>query len=382
MILTWLLALALVFISAGAINVLANVLFSQRVRRLSARALQTTPMVSVLIPARNEAHNVAACVRSLLAQDYPAYEVIALNDDSTDETGSILEQLAAHDARLRVLHNHRPLPPGVNGKSRACQQLAEAARGEWLLFVDADTVHRADSIRRGVAAAHALKVALFSVIPQQTLGTWAERLFIPAGFAMILNVVSFWRMRYSPDCAWGNAAAVGQYVLVRRDAYFACGGHRAIQDKILDDVALGEQIKRSGYRIALADADWVRCRMYRSGAEMIAGFSKNAFAILRGSLVLSSVFVLGSVGLFYAPLVGLLLGIAQQQSAWLVLSAASIALTLADFALVNRRIGQPLRLAALYPVQIAIGLGILLNSIRWRYTGRAQWKGRSLVGAS
>lgn len=382
MALTLLLAMALGLTLAGLANVLANLAFAWRAQRRAARVLHRMPMVSVLVPARNEAHNIEACVRSLLAQDYPHYEVIALDDDSTDDTGRILARLAAEDARLRVLHNRCPPPAGVNGKSRACQQLAEAARGEWLLFVDADTVHRVDSIRRGLAAAYALDVALLSAIPQQTLGTRAERAFVPAGFALILNVISFWRMRYSRDCAWGNAAAIGQYVLVRRDAYFACGGHRAIEDRILDDVALGERIKRSGCRIAMIIADWARCRMYRGGAEMIAGFSKNAFAILRGSLGLSALFVASCALLFYLPWAGLLLGAMKGQALWLTLSALSIALTIANFAVVNARIGQPAWLAVFYPIQVAVGVGILLNSIRWRYMRCAQWKGRSLVGVT
>ncbi|GIV85717.1 MAG: glycosyl hydrolase [Candidatus Roseilinea sp.] len=363
----------------GIVHLLANLAFSGWAARRAKPLGADAPMVSVLVPARNEAHNIEACIRSLLAQDYPNYEVIALDDDSTDATGRILDRLAEQDARLRVIHHRQPLPPGVNGKSRACQWLAEQARGEWLLFVDADTVHRADSIRAGVARALGLNVALFSVIPRQVMKSWGERLFTPAGFALIYNFVSPWRIYLERKPRPFNAAAIGQYLLVRRDAYFASGGHDAIRDQILDDVALGKLFKQRGRRIALGDGDWVSCRMYRSFREMVAGFSKNAFSILGGSLAMSAVFVAACVALFLLPLAALIGGAPTGAANG---AAAAVVLTAANLALVNRRIGQPLWVALLYPLQIGVGIGVLLNSIRWRYTGRTQWKGRLLNSAA
>ncbi len=364
----------------GSVHLLVNLAFSGWAARRAKPLGADAPMVSVLVPARNEAHNIEACIRSLLAQDYPNYEVIALDDDSTDATGRILDRLAEQDARLRVIHHRQPLPPGVNGKSRACQCLAEQARGEWLLFVDADTVHRADSIRAGVARALGLNVALFSVIPRQVMKSWGERLFTPAGFALIYNFVSPWRIYLERKPRPFNAAAIGQYLLARRDAYVASGGHGAIRDQILDDVALGKLFKQRGQRIALGDGDWVSCRMYRGFREMVAGFSKNAFSILGGSLAMSAVFVAASVALFLLPLAALIGGALTGEANGG--AAATVVLTAANLALVNRRIGQPLWVALLYPLQIVVGLGVLLNSIRWRYTGRTQWKGRLLNSAA
>lgn len=367
-------------LAVGLVSVLVNLAFSAWASRRAQRIGADAPTVSVLVPARNEALNIEACIRSLLAQDYPNYEVIALDDDSTDATGAILDRLAQHDARLHVIHNRQPLPQGMNGKSRACQLLAEHARGAWLLFVDADTVHRADSIRSGIARALGLDVALFSTIPQQVMESWGERLFTPAGFALIYNFVSPWRIYVERKLRPFNAAAIGQYLLVRRDAYLASGGHEAIRDQILDDVAMGKLLKRHSHRIALSDGDWVRCRMYRGFREMVAGFSKNAFSILNGSLVMSAAFIAVCVALFLLPLVRLIAGALGGTVNWP--AAVAVALTLANFALVNRRIGQPSWVALLYPLQIIVGVGVLLNSIRWRYTGRARWKGRALTGAA
>ncbi len=367
-------------LAIGYVSLLINLAFSGWATRRARPIGADAPLVSVLVPARDEVHNIEACIGSLLMQDYPNYEVIALNDDSTDATGAILDRLAQRNARLRVIHNRQPLPPGVNGKSRACQLLAEQARGEWLLFADADTVHRADSIRAGVARALGLNVALFSAIPRQVMGSWGERLFTPAGFALIYNFVSPWRIYLERKPRPFNAAAIGQYLLVRRDAYFASGGHDAIRDQILDDVAMGRLFKQRGQRIALGDGDWVSCRMYRGFREMAAGFSKNAFSILNGSLVMSAVFIIACVALFLLPLAALIASAVVSTMNWP--AVAAVVLTAANLALVNRRIGQPLWVALLYPLQIIVGIGVLLNSIRWRYTGRARWKGRTLTGAA
>ena len=376
----WPMAIIVAALATGLFNLLANLAFARWASRRARAVGEAAPPVSVLVPARNEAHNIEACVASLLAQDYPDYEVIALNDDSTDATGAILDRLARGDGRLRVVHNHQPPPPGVNGKSRACQMLAEHARGEWLLFVDADTLHRRDSIRAGVERALGLNVALFSAIPRQIIGSWSERLFVPAGFALIYNFLSPWRVYLERRLRPVNAAAIGQYLLVRREAYFASGGHNAVRDQILDDVAMGKLLKARGYRVALGNGDWVRCRMYRGFSEMVEGFSKNAFSILNGSLAVSAMFIVVCLVLFLLPIVELAAGLASGTTHWA--AAAAVALTAANFALVNRRIGQPWWVGLLYPIQLAIGIGILLNSIRWRYTGRARWKGRPLTGSA
>ncbi|MFN3704948.1 MAG: glycosyltransferase [Thermoflexales bacterium] len=285
-------------LGVGLLNVPGNIAFNAwlRARCHRLKPLPSLPYVSVLVPARNEEHQIVRCVESLLAQDYPNVEVIALNDDSEDATGELLERLAAQSPRLRVLHNHTPVPPGVNGKSRACQLLASHARGEWLLFVDADTVHQPHAMRGGVLSALALQVDLFGVVPHQVLGTWGERLFVPAGFALIDNAISMWRLYALQHTRLLNAAAIGQWLLVRRAAHIESGVHQAIQTAILDDVALGRLVKSRGYRIALADGDWVSCRMYCSAGEVVRGFSKNAPAVLQDSIGLSVVFVLAFAG--------------------------------------------------------------------------------------
>ncbi len=373
--LDWLFILIAVVLAFCLMNLLANFAFAAWAGR-RRKPPQETPFVSVLVPARNEAHNIQACIASLLNQDYRNYEVIALNDDSTDDTGAILDRLATQDSRLRVIHNREPLPPGWNGKSRACQILANQARGEWLLFVDADTVHAPNSIRSGVEQAIGLQVALFSAIPKQIIGSWGERLFLPAAFALVYNFTVMWRIYLLPSSRFGNAAAIGQYLLVRRDAYFASGGHNAIRDKILDDQFLAVLFKRNGYRSALTDADFVACRMYRGFHDMALGFSKNAVANLNGSLIVSLSFVAAVMSLFFLPLA--MVVVSATHGIVLLPAWITVALTIIIFVLVNLRIGQPWWTGLLYPIQLLVGIGILLNSIRWHVTGKGQWKGRAL----
>jgi len=376
--LDWLFISIAVVLAVCLLNLLANFAFAMWAMR-THKLMDEIPFVSVLVPARNEAHNIQACIASLLNQDYQNYEIIALNDDSTDDTGAILDLLAAQDSHLQVIHSRLPLPRGWNGKSRACQTLANQARGEWLLFVDADTIHAPNSIRSGVEQATGLRVALFSAIPRQIIGSWGERLFLPVAFVLIYSFTVMWRIYLLSSSRFGNAAAIGQYLLVRRDAYFASGGHDAIRDKILDDQFLAVLFQRHGYRIALTDADFVACRMYRGFHDMVLGLSKNAFANLNGSLVVSLLFVSALMLLFFLPLVMAFMDAAGGK-AGIVPSASliAVAFTITIAALVNLRIGQPWWNGLLYPIQLLVGIGILLNSIRWHYTGRAQWKGRTL----
>jgi chlorobactene glucosyltransferase len=240
---------------------------------------ETPPCVSVLIPARNEAANISACVESLLAQDYPLYHVAVLNDQSTDSTGAQLDRLAGNHPRLQVIHGDSAPPPRWNGKSCACHRLAQRAEGEWLLFTDADTVHTPQSITSGIARAQALGVDLLSVFPYQRTGSWSEWLMVPfiLGFLVLvgLDFRALWRGRST------RVAANGQYLLVRAEAYRAVGGHAAVYDSLVDDFALAQRFYTGGYRIALVNgAAMLNCRMYRNAREVWQGFTKNLLLAL------------------------------------------------------------------------------------------------------
>ncbi len=233
------------------------------------------PFVSVLVPARDEAHNIETCVRSLLGQAYPNFEVIVLDDNSEDETGLILDTLvAAYPERLRVIRG-QALPDGWAGKNWACHQLAQAVRADatYLLFTDADTTHQADALRRAVAEAVRDNLVLLSLFPEQEVVTPVEQLVVPLLALQILGYLPLIAMERAPQPA--IAAANGQYLLFRRDAYSDMGGHQAIAREIAEDVSLARLSKAQG-RIRLGNgAGLVRCRMYRKGTEVIQGFRRS-----------------------------------------------------------------------------------------------------------
>lgn len=233
------------------------------------------PLVSIIVPARNEERVIERCVRSLLEQRYPSFEVIVLDDRSTDRTGQILAELARSDARLRVVGG-TPLPAGWVGKCWAAQQAAAAARGSWLLFVDADTRHRPLMLASAVAFAEAHRADLLSLGPYQELGSLAERALLPAIFGVIL--LGGGSLAQVNDPRHPIAKANGQFMLFRADVYRRIGRHESVRDEIVEDFALARRIKGTGHRLLLVDgSDLVATRMYHSLGEIWEGFSKNAY---------------------------------------------------------------------------------------------------------
>jgi chlorobactene glucosyltransferase len=233
------------------------------------------PLVSVIIPARNEERTIERCVRSLLAQRYPSFEILVLNDRSTDRTGQILERLAAEDARLRVLEG-QPRPEGWVGKCWAAFQAANQARGAWLLFLDADTYHQPAALASSLAFAQAHGADLLSLLPRQELGTFWERALLPAIFGVILTFGGSPAEVNDPRNA--AAKANGQFMLFRTEVYRRIGGHESVKDEMVDDFALARRVKGTGHRLLLAEG-WclVSTRMYRSLSEIWEGFSKNSY---------------------------------------------------------------------------------------------------------
>lgn len=231
------------------------------------------PQVSVIIPARNEEACLGACLDSLVAQTGVDFEIIVVDDHSTDRTREIASSFAArHGSKVRVIEVG-PLPAGWTGKNNAVATGARAARGEWLLFTDADTVHLPGSLARALAEVQANHAELLSYSPKQIAVSFWEMATLPVVFTELAR-------RYSPtnvsDPGSALAAANGQYILVSRKTYEAVGGHAAIASEILEDVALARAVKSSGRKIRFRyAADAVRTRMYRNFRELSEGWTKN-----------------------------------------------------------------------------------------------------------
>ena len=236
------------------------------------------PQISAIIPARNEEDNIEACVASLATQTEIA-EIIVVNDQSTDGTGEILARLSQTVSKLRVMES-TSLPPGWIGKNHAAWLGARAANGEWLLFTDADTVHLPGSTRQALEDARAFDAALVSYSPEQITRSFAERALIPFIYCRLSRKFDFGRVN---DPLLPDAAANGQFLMIDRDAYEKIGGHRAVADAVLEDVALARRVKQAGFRLHFASGQGIaQTRMYRSFGAMWQGWTKNLYLLLGG----------------------------------------------------------------------------------------------------
>ena len=340
------------------------------------------PFVSVLVPARNEAHNIALCISSLLAQDYPDFEVIVLNDNSTDETSPILEQLARNDSRLRVIQG-APLPEDWLGKHWACHQLDQAARGELILFTDADTCHAPDMLRASVSALIAEHADLVTAFPREQVVTWGERLLVPI---ICWGVFTFIPIRLVQKLHWSLLSiTIGQFMLLRRAAYDRAGGYKAIRTEVVDDVCLGRRVIASGGEWRFMDGTrHVSCRMYRGYKEAVGGFSKSLFAVF-DYRILPYVFGWTLAGLaILEPVVEFILHWVPQHvpSMPVQYAALSIALSLIIWMITYQRFQFPLYLVLFYPLSLALFIGVAALSFFQAASGTATWKDRVLDRAA
>ena len=276
---------------------------------------QPAPYISVIVPARDEARNIRRCLEALLAQDYPSYEIIVVDDRSTDETSDILREIQAGLVDQAASGDHpQPslqviegidLPAGWTGKPHALQQGVQVARGEWLCFIDADTFAGTQLLASTYLTARQHGAHMFTILTRQELVTFWERTILPLVFTAL--GVGFPSRRVN-DPSKPDAIANGQFILIQRDAYQAIGGHAAVKERIDEDRALAQAVKGAGYRLLLANGWQVATtRMYTNFSEIWEGWTKNIFLGMRDQLALLS----------FGALVGLLGSLALP--AWLLL---------------------------------------------------------------
>jgi cellulose synthase/poly-beta-1,6-N-acetylglucosamine synthase-like glycosyltransferase len=271
-------------------------------------ALNPRLTVSVIVPARNEEASLETCLNSLIRQTGVDFEIIVVDDHSTDGTWSIASSVArsAGVTKVRVIEA-APLPPGWTGKNNAVTSGARTARGEWLLFTDADTIHLPGSLARALNEAQLHRASMLSYSPEQIVKGFWEKAVMPVIFAEL--AITFRPSQVSnPNSS--AAAANGQYILVTREAYDAVGGHVAIAGNLLEDVALARRVKKSGRAIFFRFApDAVRTRMYRTFAQLREGWTKNLALLFSSPVRLAAlrmtefVLILASLAIAIATLV-------------------------------------------------------------------------------
>jgi len=364
------------FLTFGLVTVLVNYFTVRRFDQYPTA--EKFPRVSILVPARNEAFNIEACAGSLLAQDYPDFEVIILDDQSTDETPVILSLLKQANDHLTILSG-TPRPEGWLGKHWACHQLAQTATGEVILFTDADTRHTPDMLRDSVSALVAESADLVTAFPREEVITWGERLLVPVigwGIFTFIPIRLVQKMRLT-----ALSITIGQFMLFRRNAYDAIGGYEAVRNELVDDVSLGRNIISNGLEWHFLDGTHhVTCRMYRNFWDAVGGFSKSLFAVFDYRILPYFVgwTVVGTA--FIVPVMALI-------SRWLRhpltsmpadYAAGSVAISILLYMIAYRRFKFPAYLVFYYPLSLVLFISVAIRSFFQTATGTSTWKDRAL----
>jgi chlorobactene glucosyltransferase len=339
------------------------------------------PLISVIIPARNEARNIRRCIQALLRQTYPHYELIVVDDRSSDETPYLLARLAQADARLQIISGTE-LPESWAGKPHALVQGSKEAHGEWLCFMDADTFAHPDLLFSAYHQAIEQRADMFSILTRQELGTFWERAILPLVF---LGLSFGFPVERVNNPARPEAISNGQFILIRRRVYDQIGGHASVKDRIDEDKALAIVIKRAGFRLILADGGEVAStRMYTSLPEMWEGWTKNIYLGLLDRLWL----------LLFGALLGLLVSILlpiwlvgglvwmASGAGWVTAVVVIEALILWGYLLVKRlqacrAFGIRAWYAFTFPLGAIIFTAMMFASAYYVISGRGvSWKGR------
>jgi chlorobactene glucosyltransferase len=342
------------------------------------------PLVSVVIPARDEARNIEPCVRSILAQSWRILEVIVVDDRSADGTGDIARRIAADDPRVRVVRSPE-LPVGWFGKQWACHNGALAARGTIFVFTDADTRHGPELLARSMNAMREREADLFSVGGAQVMETFWERLLQPHIFALLISRYGNTERISRSTNPWSKIAN-GQYMLMKREAYAATGGHEAVRSHVAEDLRMAQEWCRQGYSVQIVEGfNHLSTRMYHGFGEIARGWGKNLYAAGRDTLplgqvgraVLRFVFPLPAfweivpAAVAVAALAG---AVPPAAGAW---GVACYSASAAYWLVIHHAMRAPLAYALLHPLASVAIFGIFTRAA-WK-GGRVEWKGRAYV---
>lgn len=338
------------------------------------------PFVSVVVPARNEARNIERCVRSLGQSVYHEFEIVVVDDRSSDDTAELARAVGPGRAKSLLVVAGQPLPARWTGKPWACHQGFRQARGDLLLFTDADTCHGPELLGRAVAGMEEDEAHVLSVVGRQEMGSFWERVAQPFMFFLLSQIYPHAQRPFRQK-RWRWAIANGQFLMVRRDAYQAEGGHEAIKEEVVEDLRFAQFMTRAGRTVSIRSAADFSVRMYRSLGELVAGWSKSvetgfrvtvgrglapfAMAGCTTAVVAAWVVPLGVVGV----------GSATGFGTPVVVCAASAYLAgVFLFSLVARAFQLSAVFGLFHPLSAVIGCWILVSS-GFRGT-RVRWKGR------
>jgi chlorobactene glucosyltransferase len=351
-------------------------------RLAAASPPDRAPLIAVIVPARDEEENIGRCLESLVAQDYPAgrLRVLVVDDHSQDRTAAVVGGMAARHGQVELLRSP-PLPVGWVGKSHACWNGARAALGEtqWLCFVDADVTLKPAALSSAVNAASLRNLDLLSLAPHQELRSFAERLILPCGLILLSFLQNLRRLQARTG---RDVTATGQFMMVRRDAYHAAGGHAAVCGAICEDLELARRLKQAGYSVLLMGGETlVAARMYTGWETLWPGLAKNLIDTLGGPVATVAIalaaFVLAwaAIVIPLTDLASWLIGVPDAGIALcLALAASGAAFGLHIAATSYFRI--PFWYGLIFPIGYSVGAVMAVDSVRLRLSGKVSWKGR------
>tara|TARA_E500000081_G_scaffold132665_1_gene143783 strand:- start:109 stop:1254 length:1146 start_codon:yes stop_codon:yes gene_type:complete len=348
-----------------------------KIFRTSQQAEYSEP-VSVLVPARNEERVVDGFIRSVLASQGVEIELVVLDDASTDSTAQLVSQWSDRDSRVRLIHG-KHLPPGWCGKQHACQQLAESARYDTFLFLDADVTVQPDAIARSAVFLNQSKVDLGSGFPHQETPTVAGWLLLPLIHFVLLGYLPLSRSRLSNDPSL--AAGCGQLFITTRSAYDRAGGHAVIKSSLHDGIMLPRAFRKAGLQTDIFDAsDIASCRMYETNRDVFQGITKNATeGIGSPKTIIPFTLLLGGGEVVPALLFASMLSGSSQS--WIATTGILFGLALSYFPrlITLNRFQQSAGSAFFHPLAVGIFLAVQWFALGRRTLGiKTSWKGRSL----
>ncbi len=336
-------------------------------RKILQKETDRQALLSILVPARNEAENIGPLIHGISGQAYANYELLVYDDLSADETANRLQKFAARDARIRLIPG-KELPPGWLGKNHACHQLAREASGDYLLFIDADVRLSGQAIPQALTHLHKHRLDLLSLFPTQDMNSLGEKLSVPLMNWILLSLLPLFLTRLSPWSAF--SAANGQFMLFDANTYRRHWFHQGVRKQAAEDIHIFREMKRKGLRVqTLLGNQWVRCRMYSGFSDALQGFSKNVFAFFGGRM---------AVAMGFATLTTL--GFLPVLLAWGTAAAASfLAATLLLRVLVAVMSRQPLwPVLLLGPIQQFCFILVIFVATRKKIRKTNTWKGRRI----
>jgi chlorobactene glucosyltransferase len=367
-------SLQLILIILVIVYLTVNMIYLVRLEPVFHK-LDDLPLVSVCVPARDEERGIRACLKSLLEQDYPEFEVIVVNDHSTDHTGELIHELAGNNPRLIPLDGE-DLPKGWLGKPFALHQAFQKAKGEILLFTDADLVFEPNALRTAVFNMQERKLDALTLMPKAEFGSFWEKAVQPVIFGFIGSLTRFGKVNSQDQ---KSAMGFGAFLMFKRSAYEAIGRHEGVKADVLEDVMIAKRLKKAGFKLLVADAKRLfSIRMYYGLREIWIGWRKNMFMAMKRSVFRAFYYIFMVLAFVLTPY--MIFGwnvVVGSGLLWIGVSLFGVTMVSAATIKTCDELGLARINACLFPIGALVMAAIMINSmIQVLIFSRTEWRGR------